>query len=85
MSSDVAAEPALAIVNPSDVVQIFGGATGTAGESPERALRLDLHGMRVYPSSAVTAGTAIVGAWSAAAHFVVGMRLTLLVDAPCPG
>ncbi|GAA2552144.1 phage major capsid family protein [Pseudonocardia hydrocarbonoxydans] len=82
LASDVAAAPNLAVVHPTDVVAIFGGsATGTAGETPQSELRLDLHGMTVYPSTAVTAGTAIVGAWPAAAELIVGLPPTVFVDA----
>lgn len=82
LSSDVAAAPDLAVVHPLDVVKIFGGsATGAGGETPQTDLRLSLHGLAVYPSTAVTQGTALVGAWAAGAHFIVGMPPTYLVDA----
>lgn len=81
LSSDVGAAPDLAVINPADVPAIFGGATGTSGETPESELRLHLHGMNVYVSPAVDAGSAVVGAWSAASRFIVGMPPTVLVDA----
>jgi hypothetical protein len=80
LASDVAAAPDLAIVNPLDVVKIFGDAVGGFGESPTEQMRLNLHGMTVYPSSAVAAGTSIVGAWQAAATFVVGLSPSYFVD-----
>lgn len=82
VGSDVAAEPDVAVVNPTDIVKIFGGAnTGPQGETPQSQLRLQLHGMTLYPSSAVTAGTALVGAWSACARFVDGLGgVMYLVD-----
>jgi hypothetical protein len=81
MSSDVASAPNLAVINPADIVAIFGGsATGADGTTPAEELRLNLHGLTVYPSTAVAAGTALVGAWAAAAEYVVGMRPTVLID-----
>lgn len=80
LASDVGAAPNVAVVNPLDVIPIFGGAVGRAGESPESELRLDLHGMTVYVSSGIAAGGAIVGAWQAASRFVVGMAPQVMVD-----
>lgn len=80
LASDVGAEPDLAVIAPADVAKVFGGSYGVSGETPERDLRLTLHGMDVYVSAAMTAGNAIVGAWSAASRFVVGMEPTILVD-----
>ncbi|GAA4983394.1 phage major capsid protein [Pseudonocardia tropica] len=80
LGSDVGAAPNLAAINPADVVAVFGGAVGASGESPESRLRLDLHGMDVYVTPAVAAGTAVVGAWEAAARFVVGWDPRVLVD-----
>lgn len=80
LASDVGAAPDLAVVHPSDVARIFGSGTGMSGESPENDLRLNLHGMAVYVSPAVAAGAAVVGAWSAAARFIVGLPPTVLVD-----
>jgi hypothetical protein len=81
VDSDVAAEPDLALINPTDIAMVFGGATGRQGETPTEQLRLNLHGMTVYVTSAVAAGSAIVGAWSASSRLIVGMRPTMLVDA----
>jgi hypothetical protein len=82
LSSDVAAPPDLAIVNPADLPKLFPSTgTGVLGEAPSTALRLNLHGMLVYPSTAVAAGSAIVGAWGTASRFVVGMPPTVLIDA----
>jgi hypothetical protein len=81
VDSDVAAEPDLALINPADIAMVFGGATGRQGETPADNLRLSLHGMSVYVTSAVAAGSAIVGAWSASSRMIVGMRPTVLVDA----
>lgn len=61
VDSDLAAEANLAVVNPADVVKIFGDATGSSCENPESELRLRLHGMQLYPSSAVSAGSPLVG------------------------
>lgn len=80
LGSDVGAAPNLAAINPADVVAVFGGAVGASGESPESRLRLDLHGMDVYVTPAVAAGTALVGAWEAASRFIVGWDPTVLVD-----
>jgi hypothetical protein len=81
VDSDVAAEPDIAVINPADVAAVFGGATGRGGESPEADLRLTLHGMTVYVSSAVAAGAGLVGAWRASSRLVVGLRPTVLIDA----
>jgi hypothetical protein len=80
LDSDVAADPDVAVIHPADVSAVFGGSIGRSGESPESELRLTLHGMTVYVSSAVTVGTALVGAWRASSRFVVGMRPTMLID-----
>lgn len=81
LASDVAQAPNLAIIAPADVPKIFGGGVGANGESPDAELRLDLHGMDVYVSSAMTAGAAIVGAWNVASRIVLGMQPTMFVDA----
>jgi hypothetical protein len=82
LSSDVAAEPDLILVNPADLPKLFPGSTSTGanGETPISGLRLDMHGALVYPTSAVTAGTGIVAALGASARFVVGLRPTVLLD-----
>jgi len=81
LASDIGAEPDLAIIHPDDVVTVFGDSTGTSGETPAEQLRLSLYGMQVYVSSAVTPGTALVGAWRAASRFIVGLEPTVLIDA----
>lgn len=82
LDSDVAATPNMALVNPADLPKIFPAATATGanGESPASGLRLDLHGLAIYPTSEVSAGAAIVGAWSVGSEFLVGMPPTYLVD-----
>lgn len=82
LSSDVAADPDLILVNPADLPLIFPAATtqGLNGTSPDSAMRLELHGATVYPTSAVTAGSAIVTALGACARYVIGMAPELLVD-----
>ncbi|GLY63716.1 phage major capsid protein [Amycolatopsis taiwanensis] len=79
-NSAVGADPDVAVMNPADVVEVFSGSVGMSGERPENVLRLSLHGLRVYPSSAVAAGTALVGAWSAGSQLVVGLRPIFMVD-----
>lgn len=82
-AGDVAAEPNLVLLNPADVPTVLGpdvGAGGSASPGFEAFLPV-IHGMRVYPTTAVTAGEALVGAWNAAAHLVVGLAPTFLVDA----
>lgn len=83
LGSDVAAPPNVAVVNVADVKKIFGGGVGAGGESPESMLRLDLHGMTIYPvpTAALAVNKAVVGAWSAMARLIVGLAPTLLVDA----
>lgn len=81
MASDAAAEPNLAVVNPADVRRIFGGSTGDNGETPESRMRLSVHGMTVYPTSAVDEGKALVGAWPAVSSWVVGMDPVVKIDA----
>lgn len=82
-AGDVASEPNLVLLNPADVPLVLGvdvGAGGTA--SPEFGMFLPgIHGMRVYPTSHITAGEALVGAWNVAARLVVGLSPTFLVDA----
>ncbi|MCP2255084.1 Phage capsid family protein [Prauserella aidingensis] len=80
VDSAVGADPDVIVMNPEDVVDVFDGSVGMSGESPENALRLTLHGLRVYPSSAVGAGTALVGSWRAASQLVVGLSPTFMVD-----
>lgn len=80
VDSSVGADPDVVVMNPADVVDVFDGSFGTSGETPENALRLTVHGMRIYPSSAITAGTALVGSWRAASKLVVGLRPTFKVD-----
>lgn len=72
VGSDVSAEPNVVVINPADVRRIFGQSVGMSGEFPENALRLRLHGMTCYVSSAVTAGTALVGAWRESSWFLSG-------------
>lgn len=80
-ASDVAAEPSLALLNPADVVKVFGGtAVGPGGMSPDTELRLRLHGMDVYVTNTVAAGAALVGAWSSGSYLVLGSRPRVLVD-----
>ncbi|MDN5918677.1 MAG: hypothetical protein L0I76_26875 [Pseudonocardia sp.] len=83
LSSDVAAPPDIILVNPADLPLIFPADTtqGLNGTTPDSALRLTLHGATVYPTSAVTAGTAIVAALAASSRFVVGMAPRVLIDA----
>lgn len=83
LSSDVAAAPDLILVNPADLPLIFPSDTtqGLNGTSPDSEMRLSLHGATVYPTSAVTAGSAIVTALGASARFVVGLDPTVMVDA----
>lgn len=80
--SDVASEPNLVIAHPNDVAAILGTNVGTGGSaSPAfQAFLPTIHGMRVYPSSHMNEGELIVGAWDVAAHFVVGIPPTVLVD-----
>ncbi|GAA4664079.1 hypothetical protein [Amycolatopsis dongchuanensis] len=80
LSSDVGAEPNLVAINPADLVRLFGSSTGGFGESPEENLRLRLRGMDVYPTSAVAAGSAVVGAWDTCAQVVIGLQPTWTVD-----
>lgn len=82
LSSDVAAPPDIILVNPADLPLIFPAniTQGINGSSPDSALRLTLHGAVVYPTAAVTAGSAIVAALGASARFVVGMSPTVLLD-----
>lgn len=80
MASDVNTTPTLAVINPADVVPIFGDAAVNPMAARPAGLVLSLHGMACYVSSAVTAGTAVVGAWAAGSHLVLGMRPRVLVD-----
>ena len=82
-SGEVAAEPNLVLVNPADLPAVVGTSVGTGGSaSPDFSQFLPaVHGMRIYPTAAVAAGTALVGAWTAGAIFVVGMEPAYLVDA----
>lgn len=81
-ASDVAAEPNLLLLNPADVPTVLGVDVGAGGEASPAfgAFLPGIHGMRVYPSNHVTAGEAILGAWPAAARFIVGLSPTFLVD-----
>lgn len=83
LGSDVAAAPDVAVVNVADVKKIFGGGVGAGGEAPESRLRLDLHGMTVYPvpTAALAVNKALVGSWRAMSRLIVGLEPTLLVDA----
>jgi hypothetical protein len=80
LSSDVAQAPNLAVIAPADVPKVFGGSVGRNGESPESELRLSLHGMDVYVSSAMTAGTALVGAWNVSSTVILGLPPTMFLD-----
>lgn len=81
-NSEVGALPNLAVVHPNDVEDILGTGTISPGSVSDVAgLDLRIHGMQLYPSSHITAGTALVGAWNAAARFVVGIPPIVLVDA----
>ena len=82
-SSDVAAEPTLAVVNPADLPDLVGvdvGSGGRASPSLESFLP-SIHGLALYPSSAIGVGEILLGAWNAAARYVVGMPPTFMVDA----
>jgi hypothetical protein len=82
LDSDVAAAPDVALVNPADLALILpSDGTGSRGESPSADFRLTVAGMQLYPTSAVTAGSAIVGAFAAASRFVVGQAPTVMIDA----
>lgn len=82
LASDVAAAPDMALISPLDVHKYFPAATssGATGEAPLDQLRLSMHGMQLYVTSAVTAGTAIVGAFGAGARLVLGLAPTVLID-----
>lgn len=80
MAGEAAADPNLAVVNAADVRRIFGGGTGTYGESPQAQMRLQLHGMTLYPSEYVDEGTALVGAWPVASRFLVSSGLEVRAD-----
>lgn len=82
-AGDVAAEPSLVAVNPSDVPTLLGTTVGAGGTaSPPFAEFLPtLHGLMVYPTNHVTAGQAVIGAWAAASRFVVGLTPTFFTDA----
>ena len=82
-SSDVATEPNLALVNPSDLADLVGVDVGSGGRaSPDlRTFLPDIHGLSIYPTNHIDAGEILVGAWNAAARYVVGLPPTYLVDA----
>lgn len=82
LDSDVAAAPDLVLVNPTDLPALFpSDGQGVRGESPAQDFRLRLNGLDVYPTSAVTAGSAIVGAFGAGARLVIGQTPTVMIDA----
>ncbi|MBJ7452987.1 MAG: hypothetical protein JHC71_13030 [Blastococcus sp.] len=83
LASDVAAAPDIILVNPADLPLIYPAAIthGINGTAPDSAMRLELHGAVVYPTAAVSAGSAIVAALGASARFVVGLPPTVMVDA----
>jgi hypothetical protein len=68
-AGDVAAEPNLALVHPTDLAAIVGVDVGAGGRASADlgSFLPDVQGMRIYPTTAVTAGDILVGAWSAAA------------------
>ena len=82
-ASDVAAEPNLALVNPADLPALVGvdiGSGGRASPSLEQFLP-NVAGMNLYPTDAIDEGEILVGAWHAAARYLVGLSPTFLVDA----
>lgn len=82
-ASEVGAEPDLVAVNPADVPALVGTDVGTGGSaSPSLGSFLpSLHGLMIYPTTHVTAGEAVLGAWGAASRFISGLAPTFLVDA----
>ncbi|WP_129667320.1 phage major capsid protein [Phytoactinopolyspora endophytica] len=80
--SDVASNPNLVAINPSDAPTLLGADVGSGGTaSPPFAEFLPtIHGMSVYITNHVDEGEAIVGAWNMASHLVVGISPTFLVD-----
>lgn len=82
-AGDVAAEPNLCLVNPDDLPAVVGTTVGTGGSaSPDFGTFLpSVHGLQLYPTAAIPAGELLVGAWNAAAHFIVGIPPTFLIDA----
>jgi hypothetical protein len=79
--SDVGAAPNPAVVNPADIVALVGGTSvGVMGERPSSEMRLQVHGLDLYVTSAITAGTALVGAWPEASELVVGFGARWLLD-----
>ena len=81
-ASDVAAQPNLALVNPADLALLVGVDVGSGGRaSPDLAAFLPgIHGLTLYPTNAIDAGEILVGAWNAAARYLVGLSPTFLVD-----
>ena len=82
-ASDVAAEPNLALVNPADLADLVGvdvGSGGRASPGLEQFLPT-VAGMALYPTDAIDAGEIVVGAWRAAARYIVGLAPVYLVDA----
>ncbi|MEQ7124715.1 hypothetical protein ABN034_09330 [Actinopolymorpha sp. B11F2] len=79
-ASDVGQAPDLVAVNPADLGKIMGAGVGNTPPGELAELHLTLHGMVVYPTTAITAGTALVGAWRAASRLVVGMSPTYMLD-----
>src|SRR5699024_2051224 len=78
--SDAAADANAAVVHPKDIRKVFKNAYGLSGETPQAELRLNIHGMAVYPSTAVDEGEALVGAWNAASKLIVGLQPTFMTD-----
>lgn len=79
--SDVGAAPNVAVVNPADLVALVGGTSvGVSGERPASEMRLQVHGLELYVTSAITAGTALVGAWPESSELVVGHGPRWLLD-----
>ncbi len=76
----VGVAPDVALVNPADVGLLLGA--GLANTPPAELAQLDLQlwGMRLYVTSAQTAGFVLAGAWRASSRLVVGMDPTYLLD-----
>jgi len=72
--------PNLLVVNPADLGSIFGGGLGSAVPGELTNLDLQLWGARVYATTAITAGTAVLGNFPGGASFLVGMPPTYKVD-----
>jgi Phage capsid family len=72
--------PDVALVNPADIGLLLGA--GIANTPPGELAQLDLQlfGMRLYVTSAQTAGFVLVGAWRASSRMVIGMGPTYFVD-----